>query len=96
MYKSFPSILIEKFDSSIQKHRLKRGIISNEVANDLINHMGMTFVTKLEKNTGVSFANIAAAYVVVRDVFHLPHWFKKLRVLIIKFLLMFSIYLWKN
>ncbi len=43
--------------------------------------MGITFVQRLKESTGMSAANVAGAYVVVRDIFHLPHWFRQIEAL---------------
>jgi glutamate dehydrogenase len=47
----------------------------------MVNHMGITFVQRLKESTGMSAANVAGAYVIVRDIFHLPHWFRQIEAL---------------
>ncbi|MDH4874041.1 NAD-glutamate dehydrogenase [Pseudomonas sp. BN515] len=81
METAFPARLAETFGESMRRHRLKREIISTQIANDLVNHMGITFVQRLKESTGMSAANVAGAYVVVRDVFRLPHWWKQIEAL---------------
>ncbi|PXC05924.1 NAD-glutamate dehydrogenase, partial [Pseudomonas aeruginosa] len=78
METAFPALLAEKFGDAMRRHRLKREIVSTQIANDLVNHMGITFVQRLKESTGMSAANVAGAYVIVRDVFHLPHWFRQI------------------
>ncbi|MDC6700613.1 NAD-glutamate dehydrogenase, partial [Leclercia adecarboxylata] len=39
------------------------------------------FVQRLNEATGMSAANVAGAYVIVRDIFHLPHWFRQIEAL---------------
>jgi glutamate dehydrogenase len=65
----------------MRRHRLKREIVSTQIANDLVNHMGITFVQRLKESTGMSPAKVAGAYVIVRDIFHLPHWFRQIEAL---------------
>jgi glutamate dehydrogenase len=65
----------------MRRHRLKREIVSTQIANDLVNHMGITFVQRLKESTGMSAANVAGAYVIVRDVFRLPHWWQQIEAL---------------
>jgi glutamate dehydrogenase len=65
----------------MRRHRLKREIVSNQIANDLVNHMGITFVQRLKESTGMSAANVAGAYVIVRDVFRLPYWWAQIEAL---------------
>ncbi|MDT4825973.1 NAD-specific glutamate dehydrogenase [compost metagenome] len=81
METAFPARLADTFGEAMRRHRLKREIISTQIANDLVNHMGITFVQRLKESTGMSAANVAGAYVVVRDVFRLSHWFKQIEAL---------------
>jgi glutamate dehydrogenase len=81
METAFPPSLVSKFSDAMRRHRLKREIVSTQIANDLVNHMGITFVQRLKESTGMSPANVAGAYVIVRDIFHLPHWFRQIEAL---------------
>ncbi|MBU0522239.1 MULTISPECIES: NAD-glutamate dehydrogenase [Pseudomonas] len=81
METAFPPSLVSKFSQAMRRHRLKREIVSTQIANDLVNHMGITFVQRLKESTGMSPANVAGAYVIVRDIFHLPHWFRQIESL---------------
>ncbi len=81
MQRAFPRMLAERYGAAMRQHRLRREIVSTQVANDLINHMGTTFVQRLRESSGMSAAHVAGAYVVVRDVFHLPHWFRQIEAL---------------
>ncbi|MDD2056139.1 NAD-glutamate dehydrogenase [Pseudomonas sp. GD03860] len=81
METAFPPSLVNKFAEAMRRHRLKREIVSTQIANDLVNNMGITFVQRLKESTGMSPANVAGAYVIVRDIFHLPHWFRQIEAL---------------
>ncbi|MFG0379718.1 NAD-glutamate dehydrogenase [Pseudomonas sp. zbq_18] len=81
MQTAFPARLAQKFGEAMERHRLKREIVSTQIANDLVNHMGITFVQRLKESTGMSAANVAGAYVIVRDVFRLPHWWQQIEAL---------------
>ncbi|MBF7142525.1 MULTISPECIES: NAD-glutamate dehydrogenase [Pseudomonas] len=81
METAFPPSLVAKYGTAMRRHRLKREIVSTQIANDLVNHMGITFVQRLKESTGMSAAAVAGAYVVVRDIFHLPHWFRQIEAL---------------
>lgn len=81
METAFPPTLVNKFSAAMRRHRLKREIVSTQIANDLVNHMGITFVQRLKESTGMTPANVAGAYVIVRDIFHLPHWFRQIEAL---------------
>jgi len=81
METAFPAVLTKKFGDAMRRHRLKREIVSTQIANDLVNHMGITFVQRLKESTGMSAANVAGAYVIVRDLFRLPHWWQQIEAL---------------
>ncbi|MCU1716059.1 NAD-glutamate dehydrogenase [Pseudomonas sp. 5P_3.1_Bac2] len=81
MQSAFPPLLSEQFSEAMARHRLKREIVSTQIANDLVNHMGITFVQRLIESTGMSAANVAGAYVIVRDLFRLPHWWQQIEAL---------------
>jgi glutamate dehydrogenase len=67
----FPKPLQEKFEKEILRHKLRREIIATGLANSLINRMGPTFIKSRMKKTGATAADIARAYVVVRESFGL-------------------------
>jgi glutamate dehydrogenase len=74
MHKVFPRILTEKFPEELNQHQLKREIIATQVANDMVNHAGITFVERLCHSTGASASAIGLAWIIARDVFRLDHW----------------------
>jgi glutamate dehydrogenase len=67
----FPTPMRTKFKSDIFHHRLKREIIATTLATGIVNRMGPTFVKTLMNKTGVSSADVARAYVIVREIFGL-------------------------
>ncbi len=82
----FPSMLAERYRDEMYEHRLKREIVATQVANDLVDHMGVVFVRRLMDSTGAERADIARAYVIARDSFQLPrlweqieHWTTRCR-----------------
>jgi glutamate dehydrogenase len=72
----FPLILVNKYKKELHRHRLRREIISTQIANDLVNHMGITFVERLKQSTGAPISAIALSYIIARDVFRLDHWWE--------------------
>lgn len=81
MKTAFPAQLVKKFPEVLPRHRLKREIVATQIANDLVNHMGCTFVQRLKESTGASAAQVAKAYVVARDVFNLHGWWAAIEAL---------------
>ncbi|MCB9990412.1 MAG: NAD-glutamate dehydrogenase [Rhodospirillales bacterium] len=67
----FPVPLRKKYRAEILAHRLHREIASTTMATSLVNRMGPTFVKDLMDKTGASCADVARAYLVVRDAFDL-------------------------
>ncbi|MFL0802313.1 MAG: NAD-glutamate dehydrogenase [Agarilytica sp.] len=66
---AFPDKLRKKYPDEIYHHRLKREIVGTQVANDLINNLGITAGHRLLETTGASLDDVARAYIVSRDVF---------------------------
>lgn len=69
---AFPQRLRDDYNSNIHSHRLRREIISTQLANDMVNTMGMTFVNRMSVATGVDCCDIMRAYITARDVFDMP------------------------
>jgi glutamate dehydrogenase len=72
---AFPDRLRREFRDQIHRHRLRREIVATQIANDLVNHMGFTFVHRMMRSTGANPGQVARAYVTTRDVFAVDtHW----------------------
>ena len=71
LYAYFPPSLRERLGPQIPTHPLRREITATVVTNDLVNRMGITFVSDLRARTGRSAADITRAYLIVRDTFEL-------------------------
>ncbi|MFC3679723.1 NAD-glutamate dehydrogenase [Bacterioplanoides pacificum] len=69
---AFPQTLAQQFAEPMYKHRLRSEIIATQLANDMVNYMGITFVNRLSDSTGASVSDIARAYLTARDIFSLP------------------------
>ena len=67
----FPDDLQQKYIKEIKRHRLAREIVATSMANSLVNRMGPTFLKAKMNKTGASAAQIAKAYIIVRDAFNL-------------------------
>src|SRR5215207_4935017 len=65
----FPAPLPERFADRLERHRLRREIIATRVTNGIVDRAGITFVFRLQEDTGAAAADIARAYVVARHVF---------------------------
>ncbi|MFC6488170.1 NAD-glutamate dehydrogenase [Nitratireductor sp. GCM10026969] len=67
----FPERMRRNYAAEVRGHRLRREIIATELANDVIDRGGPTFITRLQDLTGRPAHDIVAAYAVVRDGFDL-------------------------
>ncbi|MFC3282449.1 NAD-glutamate dehydrogenase [Litchfieldella rifensis] len=77
----FPKVLVERFKSEMYDHKLKREIVATQIANDLVDHMGIVFARRLIDTTGASRADIARAYIIARDSFNLGSLWQQIEAL---------------
>ena len=63
----FPSQLVERYPDALEKHRLRREIISTQLTISMINRGGPSFAVRIGDQTGASAPTIAAAFFVVRN-----------------------------
>ncbi len=66
---AFPPQLVDGFGEALAEHRLNREIVATQLANYLINMMGITFVNRQQKSTGVNAPKIVRSFVIARDIF---------------------------
>ncbi len=78
---AFPKVLVDRFKSEMAHHRLRNEIISTQVANRLVDMMGITYVHRLQQTTGAGAAEIARAFLVSRDVFYIEKYWEQIESL---------------
>ncbi|ARN76169.1 NAD-glutamate dehydrogenase [Oceanicoccus sagamiensis] len=78
---AFPQRLRDDFNTLVHNHRLRKEIIATQLANDMVNHMGITFVDRLAQSTGANSSDIVRAYVTARDVFDMPNLWAQIEAL---------------
>ena len=78
---AFPQRLRDEYNGLIHGHRLRKEIIATQLANDLVNHMGITFVDRLCHTTGVSSGDVVRAYVTARDIFEVSDFWQQIEAL---------------
>jgi len=67
----FPTPMREQYGAVIPSHRLHRELIATSITNSIVNRAGPTFVSETADQTGMGPADIARAYLIVRDSFDL-------------------------
>jgi glutamate dehydrogenase len=65
----FPSSLQRGFDDALASHPLRREIVATVVANAIVNRAGISFLSRLCDETGLSLPVLARAHAIARDVF---------------------------
>ncbi|MDP9190564.1 MAG: NAD-glutamate dehydrogenase [Acidobacteriota bacterium] len=67
----FPDDVRVRFRAAIERHRLRREIIATVVTNAMINRVRPTFAWHMFEETGKGYADIARAFIIMRDSFDL-------------------------
>ncbi len=65
----FPPAAVGKFHEELQKHRLKREIVADAIANRVINLAGPVFVARMKEMSGAPAARIVRAFAVADGAF---------------------------
>ncbi|MBV0932263.1 NAD-glutamate dehydrogenase [Marinobacterium weihaiense] len=68
---AFPQRLQDQYGEALYTHRLHREIVATQIANQMVNLMGINFVERLMTSTGADIEHVVRAYVLARDVFSL-------------------------
>ena len=64
----FPPTIVQRFGHLLAEHPLKREIIATIASNDVVNSQGITFVSRMVTETGVSHADVVRAFRIARDI----------------------------
>jgi glutamate dehydrogenase len=73
----FPAPLRERFAQQLGVHRLRREIITTSVINEMVDTGGSTFLFRLGEETGLPVADITRAWLVAREVFGMPAFWRR-------------------
>lgn len=66
---AFPESIRKKYYKYMQTHLLRRDIIATQLSNYLVNEMGITFVYRLQMETGATVEEIVRAHAVASSIF---------------------------
>ncbi|NTS78725.1 NAD-glutamate dehydrogenase [Catenovulum sp. SM1970] len=67
----FPKPLQKKYQQAMQNHPLKAEIIATQIANRVVNDLGLNFVYRMEEETGSTPAEVVQCYTMAREIFGL-------------------------
>ncbi len=68
----FPKRLSDTYPEQIKAHRLRSEIIATTVTNEFVNRLGPSFAFRMQEELGVDYAELAAAFVAVIEIFDMP------------------------
>ena len=77
----FPAPLRERFRDAIHAHPLRRSMVTNRLANDLVNRCSPVLVFVLQEETGASTPDIVRAWAAVVDVLGMPRLWAEIEAL---------------
>jgi len=77
----FPPDLRSRYENRLAEHPLRKEIVITMLANDIVNHGGITFMHRVTEETGASVEEIARAYVACRQIFDLDGSWEEIRAL---------------
>lgn len=66
---AFPASIRKKYKHAMLTHALHRNIIATQLSNHIVNEMGMTFVYRLQTETGATIEEIIRAYTIASRIF---------------------------
>ena len=78
---SLPASLREPFRPHMRQHRLRREIVTADLANSIVDRAGMTFVSRLAEETGADTAHIVRAYAVAVATFEMRGFWREVEAL---------------
>jgi glutamate dehydrogenase len=77
----FPAPLRAQFADQMESHPLRREIITTSVVNEMADTSGISFLFRLIEETGASVPNLTRAWLVARDVFDMPAFWRQVEAL---------------
>jgi glutamate dehydrogenase len=78
---AFPRALAGRFPEAMREHVLRREIVATQLANEVVDLMGLTFVERLCQSAGSSVPEVLRAFAIARDILELPRWWQAVECL---------------
>lgn len=79
--RAFPAMLVQRYPEALQRHKLLPQIVATQVANNIVNYMGITFMHRMVDGAGSPPSDIARAFIAARDVFDMENWWHEIELL---------------
>ena len=81
LYSAFPASLREHFPQAVDAHPLRAEISATQIANDMVNRMGISWADKLRNATGADSGRIAAGYLISLQIHDVETQWKAIELL---------------
>jgi glutamate dehydrogenase len=81
IFHAFPRVLETRFREAMLDHRLAREIVSTQLANDLVHHMGITFATHLMEFVGATVDEVLRAWLAMAGIFRIRERFRRIEAI---------------
>lgn len=78
---AFPKPLREKYFTQMKEHSLRREIVATQLCKSITDRMGINFVERLQRETGVSVAFIIRAFTIVESIYHMEDMWNQITAL---------------
>jgi glutamate dehydrogenase len=75
----FPAPLRARLAQRMDAHPLRREIITTSVVNEMVDTGGTTFLFRMEEETGAPVPDITRAWLVAREVFAMPRFWRQVQ-----------------
>src|SRR4029077_9133648 len=69
LYSYFPRPMRQDYRRAMEDHPLRREIVVTQIVNDLVNGAGITYLHRLEGETGASAVELTRANFIAREIF---------------------------
>ena len=66
---AFPESLRSKYQKEMDEHRLRRDIVATQLSNEVVNEMGITFVYRMQMETGSTVEEIIRAHAISARIY---------------------------
>lgn len=78
---AFPLEVRKRYRDQMYNHRLRKEIIATQLANDMVNIMGINFCQRQMESTGAKPSEVARAYVAAREIYALDAFWRDIEAL---------------
>lgn len=65
---AFPASLQVRFADALGRHRLRPQLVATQLANEMVNNLGITTPQRLKETSGANWVELAKAYTAAREV----------------------------